>query len=111
MAQVLPRHEYHGSTDGLILLRLAKAALNVDTSESYPKLDELMDCMYNYIQTLDDDTIASTMDVLPGVIGHLLTLSTLKDNVACGLVTGNVEVSLNGIDFQNIHLQNRIPRA
>lgn len=50
-----------------------------------------MDCMYDHIQTLDDDTIASTMDVLPGVLQHLKTLSALKENVACGLVTGNVE--------------------
>lgn len=91
VAQVLPRHEYHGSTDGLILLRLAKAALNIDTNESMPKLDKLMDCMYEHIQTLDDDAIASTMDVLPGVIAQLEILSTLKDKVACGLVTGNVE--------------------
>ena len=89
-AEALPKHLYHGSTDGLILLRLAKATLDIDSSESFPKLPQLMDCMYEYIHELEDDEIARYLSPLPGVVDNLQTLKTME-NVQCGLVTGNVE--------------------
>lgn len=91
VADVLPRTDYHGSTDGLILLRLARAEMGVEPSESAPRLDELMGVMYEYIGGLGDDEVANGISILPGVIDRLETLGTMKDRVACGLVTGNVE--------------------
>lgn len=91
VAQVLERKKYHGSTDGLILLRLAKASLGVEPEEAVPKLKDMMDSMYHYISKLDDATIADGIDVLPGVLENLKYLSQMKRNVMCGLVTGNVE--------------------
>mmetsp|Transcript_20078 Transcript_20078/g.29794 ORF Transcript_20078/g.29794 Transcript_20078/m.29794 type:complete len:319 (-) Transcript_20078:348-1304(-) len=91
VADALDGREYHGSTDGLILLRLARATLGIEPSESYPKLEDLMFEMYQYIQELPDEEIAKGIEPLPGVLDHLETLSNMKDRVACGLVTGNVE--------------------
>jgi hypothetical protein len=91
VATALPQHLYHGSTDGLILLRLAKATLGIDTNESFPKLPLLMDCMYDYIRNLEDDEIARYLSPLPGVLQNLRALKTMDDVVQCGLVTGNVE--------------------
>jgi len=92
VAQALPTNKFQGSTDGLILLRLARATLNIEPSESFPKLDEMMDVMYRYISNLKDEDIASGISVLPGVIDVLSVLATRhQDSVACGLVTGNVE--------------------
>jgi phosphoglycolate phosphatase-like HAD superfamily hydrolase len=100
VAQALPRHLFHGSTDGLILCRLAKAELGVDqVSES--ELREMMQCMYEYIAVLDDEQVAKGIEILPGVLDHLTTLGQLQKEqqqqqqqnmkIACGLVTGNVE--------------------
>lgn len=91
VAEALPRRLYQGSTDGLILLRYARAALNVEPDTSFPQLDQLMQVMYNYIQTCSNDDICEHLNPLPGVLDHLQTLATLKDRVVCGLVTGNVE--------------------
>lgn len=94
VAQALPRHLYHGSTDGLILCRLAKAELDVD-QVSEAELKELMRTMYEYIAMLDDEQVAKGMEILPGVLDHLTTLGQMQKqpdaNFACGLVTGNVE--------------------
>ena len=51
----LEREQYHGSTDGLILLRLAQATIQKSPKESADRLDELMSCMYQYIAELSDD--------------------------------------------------------
>lgn len=82
---------YHGSTDGLILLRLAKATLGIDADVSYPKLEEMFQCMFDYIKACSDDEIANHISPLPGVMAQLTTLAQRKDEVMCGLVTGNVE--------------------
>lgn len=91
VAEALPRHLYHGSTDGLILLRLARAALEVEPIEANKSLHQMFDCMYNYISAMDNDEIADHITPLPGVIDHLTTLAGMKEQVLCGLVTGNVE--------------------
>ena len=107
VAQALPQHEYHGSTDGLILLRLARATLGIgdasqDENNSQPvsqeTLDKLFDTMYDYIAALEDEEVAKGIQVLPGVLDHLQTLSSMQQStssgspsVSCGLVTGNVE--------------------
>jgi phosphoglycolate phosphatase-like HAD superfamily hydrolase len=94
VAQALPQHLFHGSTDGLILCRLAKAELDIDqVSES--QLQALMETMYDYIAALEDDQVAKGIETLPGVMDQLAALATLQKQpnpkLACGLVTGNVE--------------------
>ncbi|KAG7371282.1 haloacid dehalogenase-like hydrolase [Nitzschia inconspicua] len=94
VAQALPRELYHGSTDGLILLRLAQATLDMDATESFPYLPQMMDCMYEFMlsQSKEDATsIGKYISPLPGVMEHLTELANRKDSVMCGLVTGNVE--------------------
>ena len=82
---------YHGSTDGLILLRLAKATLGIDTDVSFPKLEEMFQCMFEYMSARSDDEIANHIATLPGVLDQLTTLANKQEEVLCGLVTGNVE--------------------
>ena len=88
----LRREEYHGSTDGLILLRLARAALQTPPQRAAAHLDDMFACMYDYISELGDEEVGAGLTVLPGVI---ITLEALADmdgeDVICGLVTGNVE--------------------
>jgi len=91
VAEAVPRRLYQGSTDGLILLRLARATLNKEPQEAFPKLDAMMDSMFQYIQNLDNVEVADCIDTLPGVLDKLKQLSTMQDQVLCGLVTGNVE--------------------
>ena len=91
VANALPRHLYHGSTDGLILLRLARATLDVQPEDAYEKLDQMFDCMYEYIRAMDNEEISDFITPLPGVIDQLNNLAAMKDRVVCGLVTGNVE--------------------
>ena len=91
VSEALPRELYHGSTDGLILLRLAKATLNINSKESYPKLQDMFACMFQYINSMENDEIGEFISPLPGVIDQLKKLSNMKDEVICGLVTGNVE--------------------
>lgn len=88
VSEALPIELYHGSTDGLILLRLAKATLNIDAKEH---LDDLFSCMYNFINEMEDDEVVRHISPLPGVLEQLHILSGMKDLVMCGLVTGNVE--------------------
>ena len=84
VAQALPQHEYHGSTDGLILLRLARATLGIGDDEnnsqqvSQKTLDKLFDTMYDYIAALEDEEVAKGIQVLPGVLDHLQTLSSMQ---------------------------------
>ena len=93
VANALPRRLYHGSTDGLILLRYARAVLDVEPHDSMPHLERLMQVMYDFIQQLDDAQVGAHLAPLPGVMNTLHHLATKydKDQVKCGLVTGNVE--------------------
>ena len=91
VADALPIQLYHGSTDGLILLRLARATLGMESKESFQKLEEMFGCMYAFMSDMDEEEIAAHITPLPGVMDHLGTLATMKDRVMCGLVTGNVE--------------------
>ena len=91
VADALPTKLYHGSTDGLIVLRLARATLGVEPAEAFPRLTEMFDVMYKYISGLEDEEIAAHITPLPGVMDQLTKLATMKENVKCGLVTGNVE--------------------
>lgn len=91
VAEALPTHLYHGSTDGLILLRLARATLGVEPVEAFPKLENMFNIMYEFISGMKEEEIAAHITPLPGVLDRLETLSTMKDRVMCGLVTGNVE--------------------
>jgi phosphoglycolate phosphatase-like HAD superfamily hydrolase len=91
VAQALPRKLYHGSTDGLILLRLANATLGIHPRESLDLLDDMFDCMYQFMSDLEDEEVAAHITPLPGVMHHLTELSKMKEQVMCGLVTGNVE--------------------
>jgi phosphoglycolate phosphatase-like HAD superfamily hydrolase len=91
VAEALPRHLYHGSTDGLILLRLARATLGVEPEEAYKNLDRMFDCMYDYISAMENEEIADHITPLPGVKDKLEILATMTDQALCGLVTGNVE--------------------
>ena len=91
VAEALPRELYHGSTDGLISLRLSRATLGIEPAEAAPQLDAIMETMYDYISKLTDEEVAQGITPLPNVIETLERLSTMKDRVMCGLVTGNVE--------------------
>merc|ERR1711957_186183 len=58
---------------------------------SRPRLDEMMNIMYGYINDMQDTEIARGINPLPGVIDTLSTLANHKESISCGLVTGNVE--------------------
>jgi phosphoglycolate phosphatase-like HAD superfamily hydrolase len=87
--------EFHGSTDGLILLRLARKALGsaFDAQHAASQVDGMMNEMYNFVSRCSDDEVATGIAPLPGVIQTLKRLATdyVNNGVACGLVTGNVE--------------------
>ena len=89
-AEILPGAGYHGSTDGLISLRLARAALGVEPSDAAPKLPDVFRAMYEYCANLSDEVMTVGIEPLPGVIATLNVLADRED-VVCGLVTGNVE--------------------
>ena len=91
VADALPRELYHGSTDGLILLRLARATLGLESQESLPHLPAMMNSMYEYICQLEDEQVADGIKTLPGVVDTLEALADRQADVWCGLVTGNVE--------------------
>jgi len=92
---ILEGPEFHGSTDGLILLRLAKKALgsSFDAQHAASRVHCMMDEMYNFVSKCSDDEVATGIAPLPGVIQTLETLAAdyVNNGVACGLVTGNVE--------------------
>ena len=90
--QLLEKHEFHGSTDGLILMRLARKMMgpSFDKVEASSKLDLMMDTMYKFVSECSDDEVRTGIAPLPGAIQTLETLASYED-VAFGLVTGNVE--------------------
>ena len=92
-AELLPPERYHGSTDGLIALNMASAAFGTPPEVAAPRLPEVWQSMYEYVAALSDAEVADGIDPLPGVIDTLRTLASdeMKERVACGLVTGNVE--------------------
>lgn len=87
--------EFHGSTDGLILLRLARKALgsSFDGKRAASLVDDMMDEMYKFVSQCSDNEVATGIAPLPGVIQTLESLASdhVNNGVACGLVTGNVE--------------------
>mmetsp|Transcript_12660 Transcript_12660/g.26906 ORF Transcript_12660/g.26906 Transcript_12660/m.26906 type:complete len:335 (-) Transcript_12660:105-1109(-) len=96
--EILEKHEFHGSTDGLILLRLARKTLgsSFTFSDTRSKVDEMMKEMFNFVSSCEDSEVARGIAPLPGVLQTLKTLASERHNkggekVACGLVTGNVE--------------------
>jgi phosphoglycolate phosphatase-like HAD superfamily hydrolase len=91
VAQAIPANKRHGSPDGLILLRLARATLGIEPHLAAPRLDELFSSMYEYINALENVETAKGIEALPGVMDHLTTLAARKHEVTCGLVTGNIE--------------------
>lgn len=90
IADALPRRLYHGSTDGLILLRYAQAVHGLSPDQVLPQLDDLMQGMYDFVMTQTDEAIREHLTALPGVLETLTRLQTMP-HVQCGLVTGNVE--------------------
>ena len=89
-AAVLDASEYHGSTDGLIALRLARKALGVAPADAAPRLPEVFAAMYDSVAGVDDEDFAVGIEPLPGVVVTLTALAS-DPRVVCGLVTGNVE--------------------
>ncbi|KAL7529482.1 hypothetical protein ACHAXR_002990 [Thalassiosira sp. AJA248-18] len=101
--ELLEKHEFHGSTDGLILLRLARKMLgpSFDNDVASSRVDTMMDEMFQFVSKCGDEEVAMGIEPLPGVLDTLKTLAskyTTNDSVgnnnamvACGLVTGNVE--------------------
>ena len=91
--ELLESHEFHGSTDGLILLRLARRLLgsSFDKDVASSKVQEMMREMYRFVSKCDDGQVGTGIAPLPGVIDTLMAISENYDDVAVGLVTGNVE--------------------
>ena len=99
--QLLEKHEFHGSTDGLILMRLARKMMGAslfDKDDASSKLDLMMDTMYQFVSDCNDDEVRKGIAPLPGAIQTLETLASY-DDVAFGLVTGDVE----GIARRKMH--------
>jgi phosphoglycolate phosphatase-like HAD superfamily hydrolase len=92
---VIPPERYHGSTDGIVALNLARFGFNVDPVESFPKLNEVFNEMYQYVAALPDEEVARGIEVFPGVLQQLRNIANSEEykngNILCGLVTGNVE--------------------
>lgn len=92
--KVIPPERYHGSTDGLIALNLARYGFNIDTKTAAHQLPKVFQEMFHYVQALSDEEVAKGIDVLPGVINCFTQLASIARNtgsVKIGLVTGNVE--------------------
>ena len=81
---LLPREHVAGSTDGLILLRLARAALHMEPLVVLPQLDALMHSMDTYMSTLSDAEIACDIQPLPGVLDTLKLLASLTQDASDG---------------------------
>ena len=92
-AELLPREKFYGSTDGLILLNMARAAFGTPPEVAAPQLDTLWRAMYEFVAALPDEEVAKGIDPLPGVLDTLRVLASaeMRQRVTCGLVTGNVE--------------------
>ena len=67
-AELLPREKFHGSTDGLILLNMARAAFGTPTEVVAPQLGALWQAMYEYVAALPDEEVAKGIEPLPGVL-------------------------------------------
>ena len=52
--EALPGPKYHGSTDGLILLNLARAELGLAPATAAPRLPELMNSMHEFVASRAD---------------------------------------------------------
>ncbi len=100
--ELLEKHEFHGSTDGLILLRLARKLLgpSYDGITASARVYDMMDAMHDYVSKCDDAQVSRGIAPLPGVLSTLNRLASEyttdrggdgAPSVACGLVTGNVE--------------------
>ncbi|KAG8466852.1 hypothetical protein KFE25_008231 [Diacronema lutheri] len=92
-ADLLAPERYHGSTDGLIALNMARVALGLAPEAVLPRLPEVMECMCDFFCALDDADAIRGMEALPGVLPALRALAeeVRAGRVLCGLVTGNVE--------------------
>ncbi len=91
---ILPPEKYHGCTDGLIALNLAKYGFDIPTSTSFNLLPTVFSEMTNFVNKFNDDEIARGIEPLPKVIETLTMLAqdkSLEGHFLCGLVTGNVE--------------------
>ena len=90
---VIPSEKFHGSTDGLISLNIAKFGLNLGSSVTFPKLQSVFEEMFSFVEGHTDAEVSNGIEALPGVISKLekLALERVKGNIMCGLVTGNVE--------------------
>lgn len=91
---VIPPEKYHGCTDGLIALNIAKYGFDIPSSKSFPLLSTVFQEMTQYVNKFDDADISKGIEPLPKVIETLTKMSkdsSLKGNFLCGLVTGNVE--------------------
>jgi hypothetical protein len=65
-AELLPREKFHGSTDGLILLNMARAAFGTPPEVAAPQLGALWRAMYEYVAALPDEEVAKGIEPLPG---------------------------------------------
>lgn len=59
--------------------------------QSVTKLDHLMDASYKYIAPLNNKQVIHGINMLPGILSQIEIIASIKDNVACGLDTGNME--------------------
>ena len=90
----IKKENYHGSTDGLIALHFARSACGVSSQDAFPQLNIVFQKMFEFISPLSDSEMCKGIEVLPGVIQTLESLVShhnFKDQLRCGLVTGNVE--------------------
>lgn len=76
-------------------MRLARKLLgsSFDARHAASQVDIMMNEMYNFVSRCSDDEVSTGIAPLPGVLQTLETLQKdyVKNGVACGLVTGNVE--------------------
>ena len=99
---------YHGSTDGIVFLRLnclqslnliglialhlAKNAFNISPKEAMPKLRLVFEEMFRYVSSKPDEEVVKGILPLPGVLETLRKLAKeYSDCTIRALVTGNVE--------------------
>lgn len=80
--------EHHGSTDGLILVRVVEFH-GIDKKKAMEKLPEMQNVMVEYFES-HKERAAVGLEVLPGVEKLLKELQKL-DHVYVGLCTGNLE--------------------
>ena len=71
-------------------------AIAAATKEVELNVNDMMDEMYNFVSKCSDEEVKKGIAPLNGVLDTLTTLASKytnnnENNVACGLVTGNVE--------------------